>query len=160
MRVLSIDPGSKNLGLCILERTDSGDTIVFWNVVEVPTEAVKLRNALDSLLEGMSYDHVVIERQPPHAGMNRLQHLFEMYFVMKDKPVSIMDARTKLKYIHAPSKMTYRERKAISVDAVKRYLETSADRHEDALKLFETVAKKDDYSDALLQALAYYTFSM
>lgn len=179
MKVLSVDPGRKNLALCVLETRDAQpngteDTILFWLLVETPTQASGLRHALDTALGSVEYDQVVIERQPPrNPGMKRFEHLFEMYFTMQEKPVHIIDARKKLVFasstpfckdvvIKERGKMTlsYSRRKCLSVATVSEFLKHTESRHRFYKLQFDQAKKKDDYADALLQAQAYAHIKM
>ena len=42
MKLLSIDVGIKNLALCILETTDTGFRIKFWEVINLCEERIKI----------------------------------------------------------------------------------------------------------------------
>lgn len=173
MRILSIDPGRKYLGLCVLdvdahERTGVNDTIVFWDVCDTPIDVPGLRRKLDAVLDAIAYDEVVIERQPPkNATMKRFEHLFEMYFSMHEKPVYIIDSRHKLTFasktpfwtggnvVDGKGSWSYFRRKKISVGTVTKFLAATMSRHDVFAKAFDRAQKKDDYSDSLLQAQAF-----
>lgn len=171
MRVLSVDPGRKNLGLCVLaadlaDPTGAHDLIEYWTVREAPADAHGLKRALTDMLDGVAYDEVVIERQPPrNPSMKRLEHLFEMYFAMLNKPVRVFDARNKLAFaMRTPHWATagrgvvwsnYGHRKKLAVTIVAAFLEASGAHNTAFQSMFKTAKKKDDFSDALLQAQAY-----
>ena len=173
MRILSVDPGRKNLGMCVLdidetERNGTMDTILFWNLAETPTEVGGLRSTLDTLLCDVAYDEVVIERQPPkNPAMKRFEHLFEMYFAMHDKPVYVIDSRHKLTFAAktpfwtggdvtgGKGSWSYIKRKKISVGIVTKFLEATKQRNEHFHSMFGRAQKKDDFSDSLLQAQAF-----
>ncbi len=42
MKILSIDVGIKNLALCIVETTDTGFRIKFWEVINLCEEKTKI----------------------------------------------------------------------------------------------------------------------
>ena len=175
VRILSIDPGRKNLGLCVIhadaDRSGMLDTITFWSLIEISTEAAVLKETLDETLRDVEYDIVVVERQPPkNSTMKRFEHLFEMYFAMHGVPVHVVDARHKLTFAsHTPhwpggrpidagkdkGSWSYIRRKKISVAVVTKFLDATDARHASFRALFATAHKKDDYADALLQAQAY-----
>jgi hypothetical protein len=173
MRVLSIDPGRKNLGLCVLDidvatRTGVNDTVTFWRVCETPTDIAGVIEVLDSALQGVEFDETVIERQPPkNSTMKRFEHIFEMYFAMQRKPVYVIDSRHKLTFATKtpfwtgstvePGKgsWNYIKRKKISVSTVAKFLDATVDRHQSYHDLFAKSQKKDDLSDSLLQAQAF-----
>ncbi len=173
MRVLSIDPGRKNLGLCVLDidvhtRTGINDTVLFWKVCETPTDIAGVIDVLESALDGIEYDETVIERQPPkNSTMKRFEHIFEMYFAMQRKPVYVIDSRHKLSFAAKtpfwtggtvePGKgsWNYYKRKKISLTTVAKFLDATRDRHQQFHELFQKSQKKDDLSDSLLQAQSF-----
>ena len=173
MRILSIDPGRKNLGLCVLDidvetRTGVNDTVTFWKVVETPVDIAGVLQVLESTLHGVEYDETVIERQPPkNSTMKRFEHIFEMYFAMQHKPVTVIDSRHKLTFASKtpfwtgstlePGKgsWNYIKRKKISVSTVAKFLDATKDRHSVYYDLFHKSQKKDDLSDSLLQAQSF-----
>jgi hypothetical protein len=173
MLVLSIDPGRKNLGLCVLRidastRSGVNDEVTFWKVCETPTDIAGVLHVLDTTLQGVEYDETVIERQPPkNSTMKRFEHIFEMYFAMQRKPVCVIDSRHKLTFASKTPYWTgstvepgkgswnYIKRKKISVSTVARFLEATKDRHQPYHELFAKSQKKDDLSDSLLQAQSY-----
>lgn len=167
MYILSVDPGSKNLGLCVLHGDGDKEQIILWKVVQIPSsDALRVKDVLDAVLLDVPIDYVVIERQPPAAAMKRLQILFEMYFVMLGKPMMVMDARAKLKCaMNTPywpsgyasyTSLSYKQRKSVSVEVVTNYLEATRERHGDFVAIFHAASKKDDYADSLLQARTLY----
>lgn len=76
LRILSLDVGVRNLGVCELEceRDGSGLRIGFWGLLTNPREsdamqaaiagAVDAARELDSRSGGFGWDHVLIENQP------------------------------------------------------------------------------------------------
>lgn len=176
MRILSVDPGRKNLGLCVIDADDTDrsgmrDLITIWKVIEISTDTAALKQTLDETLRDIEYDVVVIERQPPkNATMKRFEHLFEMYFAMHGVPTHVIDARHKLTFAsHTPhwpgerpivggkdkGSWSYIRRKKISVAVVTRFLAATETRHATIREVFDKAQKKDDYADAFLQAQAY-----
>lgn len=161
MYILSIDPGRNNLGVCVLnvdthEASGANDTIVLWTVRHVDTDPLRLRENLDSILHGVEYDKVVIERQPPRNTMTkRIEHMLEMYFAMIGKPVSLLDARAKFVFAQNATPRTYGHRKKLSIELASRFLEDTKSRHDTFCTLFADAAKKDDYADCLIQAQAF-----
>lgn len=178
MKVLSIDIGRVNMGVCALHDApdaadaDSADAekLVWWGVVSVaaPADAAAVARTLDDVVResarDAAFDVVLIERQPPRApAMCRLQHYCEMYFARTwpSTPTVLVDARLKLTYasrsphwprLEAPPK-TYYQRKKASVAVVREYVR--CERHGEAAQTFNLAAKQDDLADCLLQALAW-----
>lgn len=118
---------------------------------------------LDALPWVADCEDVVIERQPPrNATMARLQHYLEMYFVMRDKPVTVQDAKHKLAFAAAtpwwpegmPVNWTYHTRKKLAVLTARKFLDSTPQDPRFA-RLFASTTKKDDLADSLLQGMAY-----
>jgi hypothetical protein len=159
MRVLSIDPGTKNLALCVLDT----DVITFWKVCAIPSDVYGVIHVLDTVLHDIEYDETVIERQPPkNRAMKRFEHLFEMYFAMRRKPVHVIDSRQKLAcasktpfWTGDKGTLSYYMRKKVSVSTVARFLDATRERHPMYHDFFMASKKKDDLADALLQAQAF-----
>lgn len=168
MRVLSIDVGSKNLALCVLDcQPESRPAIREWVVTAVdgtgPAGVVATMarlGAAEWLGEG---DEVVIEKQPPkNSAMKELEHYLHMFFCMKGFGVHIQDARAKLNWgattPHWPAgdipEWTYGVRKRLSVAVMRGWLEAHGD--EASRQVFEASKKKDDLGDCFLQGAAYW----
>lgn len=165
-RVLGIDVGAKNLGLCLLERTGK---ILFWDVVTLRNMkkmpcAVDVYNALRGIQAFEDADTVVIERQPPsNPGMCKIQHYLEYHCATLDKPVRVQDAKVKLGYAMTMpwwpedgDTSSYYRRKKTAVKAVENYLKWSDTSCPDqqTIQRFHGSTKKDDFADSLLHALA------
>lgn len=171
MRVLSIDVGSRNLGVCVLESGEDplggGDRIRHWRVLQLPTPltAPGLQDALREPLEDWGpFDAVVIERQPGKSHtMQRIQHYCEMLFSTRGNRVSVMEARNKLVFAAntpwwpsgiSANKWTYRERKTAAVATIRGFLDATAQDPEHRA-LYDRSTKRDDLADSALQAMGY-----
>jgi hypothetical protein len=163
--ILSIDPGRKNLGACLLRVGDkvdgSQDEILSWSLVAAPTDPAQFAAVLASLSRGKDFDEVVIEQQPPkNAVMLRLESWMEMYFAMKGVPLHTLHAACKLKYAATTpywppttgEGWTYVKRKKLSVRTAEGFAATQTHAIQD---LFHNSPKKDDLADSLLQGLAW-----
>lgn len=156
MKVLSIDPGARNLALCLL---DSETLVVHdWCTLDFPDATPA--TFFDVMNTKVPYvpDMVVVERQPPkNMAMKRIEHWLELFY--KDVPVyRNMQAARKLVWAakHAPAEYAaaaqevehctnkYYRRKKLSVAIVERLLECPIESK-----------KKDDMADAYLQARAF-----
>lgn len=166
MAALSIDVGRKNLALCLLrpgpDPVGREDVIVRWTVTSCEPTPRGLRDALDRLGWALECEEVVIERQPNrNATMSRLQHYLEMYFVVHDKAVTVIDPKHKLSFAAGtpwwPTEdlpnWNYRTRKRLAVQTMTAFLEASG--QEEWAAVLRGSSKKDDYADSALQAMAF-----
>lgn len=171
MRVLSIDVGTRNLGVCVLESGENPhgaqDRIHHWRVLQLPFPftAADVAEALrESLETGGSVDVAVVERQPGKSLlMQRIQHYCEMLCVTRGLQVAVMEARNKLVFAAntpwwppgiSANKWTYRERKTAAVTTTRGFLEAT-EQDESVKTLFQRSTKRDDLADSALQAMAY-----
>lgn len=164
VQILGIDPGLKNLGLCLLRpgNVPAEDQIVFWKSCEVSSNAAALVHDLDRILKDMRMTQIVIEKQPPkNPSMKRLENFLEMYFAVRMVPVSVTHARNKLAFASTTpywgknSTLTYAARKKAAIDVVGKYLAASDIIAEDHKRAFAESKKRDDLADALLTAQSF-----
>lgn len=160
MRVLAIDVGTKNLGVCAVQH----EKILAWDVLTLRGgQAAQVHQSLQeshALFEAV--DRCVIEKQPPrNPTMCRIQHYLEFWCATKNIPVTIQDARAKLRYAestqfwaHDDDTSTYHRRKKAAVAVVGRLLDAT-DQPPEAKRVFRASKKKDDLADSLLHALHY-----
>lgn len=162
MKVLSVDPGTKHLGMCVFDTAH--DTIQAWNVVGLSgVTASALRMALTDFLIDVQYDTVIIESQPPkNPSMKKVECWLQMYFAMHHKPCHVVPALFKLRHLEEyismarSKKLNYTDRKKMAVSAIHTFLESSSSSScVDARAMFMAAPKKDDLADCLLQALAW-----
>lgn len=99
MRILSIDVGVKNLGLCELEAADGGVTVGYWGVEQCARDTGNpmqdaIAGAVDVMTEmhdrtgGAGWDCVVIENQPcaKNPKMKAIQVALHTFLVMQCGP--------------------------------------------------------------------------
>jgi hypothetical protein len=166
MKVLSIDVGIKNLALCTFDSASS--SIQQWDVVCLGSArcdlAVAVKRVMDEQAALASWDRVVIEQQPGrNKRMKSVEHFLHMYCVCRGLPVTVFHAREKLAGTgvehRGRSGQQYRARKKASVLLCRQWLEANPD-NEAWLRMFDKRGtKKDDYADALNQALAFLKIS-
>lgn len=176
MRVLSIDVGLKNLGVCLLEGAPGGrPLVVHWDVfsvTELNANRAKLEDLTPDLLEALrerfddSYeaDLVLIENQPMlKSGLIKtISVVIYTYFNMLKmqfgnvKQVRFTSATNKLRTKRAgAAPASYKERKDAAVALARAY---TADLFPERLAWFDSLKKKDDASDSLLYALHHLGF--
>ncbi|AGE54848.1 Poxvirus A22-like protein [Paramecium bursaria Chlorella virus NYs1] len=160
--VIGIDPGTKNLALCMIDELK----ILDWNVINISPDPKGITDSLDKINFPewiKNAEDIVIERQPaknPRAV--RIQHYLELYVAINGGRVMTVDAKHKLSYASSTEwwtkrnilNWTYNERKKLSIETVDTFLK-STDQDPKFVELFEKSKKKDDLADSLLTALAF-----
>jgi hypothetical protein len=162
MKTIGIDPGQKNLALCMID----GQTIVQWDVINIMPDPNGIADGLTKINFAdwvKESTDVVIERQPtknPRAV--RIQHYIEMFCAMNEGRVYCIDPKHKLSYASSTSywperdilNWSYNERKKLSVETTANFLKNT-EQDEKFVTMFEKSKKKDDLADALLHCLAF-----
>lgn len=164
MSIIAIDPGRKNLALCMIDRDGR---IRKWAVLALETSSA--RGLADALTE-LEFDEwtaeadvAVIERQPAkNPSMKAMQHYLEMACTMRGVPTATIDPKLKLTAAQAsgwwPDRPVYSwgyaERKKLAVETVTNMLHAGAQTPESGAQFFAS-KKKDDLADAFLTALAF-----
>jgi hypothetical protein len=160
MVILSIDVGIKNLAMCLIE--EESTKVLQWDVSGVPPQHRDglfpcLRDHLDEKPWVLTATTVLIEKQP---GMNKtmktVENFLHSYFVIKNPTAEtiIYDARHKVPDVAGAGKARYRQRKQVSVDRCREFIEGSeVNKH--WMPTFVASKKKDDLADTVLQALSY-----
>ena len=156
--LLSIDVGTRNLGICLL---DDDNNIVEWEVGSIPRyHADGFCQAVMKHLDERPWikDAKVslIERQPPrNKAMKRMEAYLEAYCVLKGCPnVMCYNAVNKVPDCPGAGKKAYRKRKQIGIERAEKYIHDTK-QNEKWIELFNTSKKKDDLADSLLQGLSY-----
>ena len=173
--IVSFDVGIKNMSFCVLqvpeENPKESFTIREWGIMTieqgatVPETGANVIQALDErpyLSEG---NFVIIENQPvtKNPKMKTIQVVLLTYFLMKKRlpestiqQVLLLNSALKLKAYVGPtqtltttSKSAYIRRKNLVV----LYCLHELRDHPEKLALLKSHKKKDDLSDAFLQAL-------
>jgi hypothetical protein len=158
--ILSIDVGIKNLAMCLIEEDTS--KVLQWDVSGVPPQHRDglfpcLRDHLDEKPWVLTATTILIEKQP---GMNKtmktVENFLHSYFVIKNPKAEtiIYDARHKVPDVAGSGKARYRQRKQVSIDRCREFIENSeVNKH--WMPTFVASKKKDDLADTVLQALSY-----
>lgn len=161
--VLAIDPGRKNLAMCLV---NDDLRIRKWIVTGIdPTPEGVVRGLRDINFETWTAEtrQAIIERQPcKNPTMKRLEHYLELACASRDVPVGTIDPKHKLAFaVTTPwwprrdvNNWTYAERKKLAVETVTEMLATT-DQDREWVEYFEASKKKDDLSDAFLHAAAF-----
>ena len=119
--------------------------------ISLPKIGLKLKENYDKIFNNTKIDIVIIENQlsPLASRMKTLQGMITQYFIDNNVTnIEYISATNKLKE-YSDKKMSYNERKKLSVQTVKDKLKDSW------LEYFIKNKKKDDLADTLLQALFY-----
>ena len=161
-RILSVDIGSKNTGVCGLV----GTKLALWEVapLEAPTVA-GVSAFFRDVTARFPPDLVVLERQMrSNTVATRLEAMIEMFFHCRGIPVTLCAPTVKLRNALLmgyatmdeimEAKTSYVKRKRLAVTAAGRWLETSG-ATSDWKTVFDSHAKKDDLADAILQGIVY-----
>jgi len=162
MKTIGIDPGQRNLALCMVD----GQKIIQWDVIAIMPDPNGIADGLNKIHFAdwvKESTDVAIERQPsknPRAV--RIQHYIEMFCAMNDGRVYCIDPKHKLSYASSTSywperdilNWSYNERKKLSVETVANFLKNT-EQDEKFVTMFETSKKKDDLADSLLHCLAF-----
>jgi len=160
MVLLSIDVGIKNLAMCLIEENTSN--VIQWDVSGVPPQHRDglfpcLRDHLDEKPWVLTATTILIEKQP---GMNKtmktVENFLHSYFVIKNPKADtiIYDARHKVPDVAGSGKARYRQRKQVSIDRCREFIEGS-EVNKRWMPTFVASKKKDDLADTVLQALSY-----
>ena len=160
MVLLSIDVGIKNLAMCLIEENTSN--VIQWDVSGVPPQHRDglfpcLRDHLDEKPWVLDASTILIEKQP---GMNKtmktVENFLHSYFVIKNPKADtiIYDARHKVPDVAGSGKARYRQRKQVSIDRCREFIEGS-EVNKRWMPVFVASKKKDDLADTVLQALSY-----
>lgn len=173
-RILSIDVGIKNLSYCYLNTDKSKTQILDWGnlcVTEENSKKIKLENLTEEVLltlqdnfdDDFEADVVLIENQPmlKNGMMKTVSVIIYTYFNMLKiqygniQEVRFISATNKLKCSKVDqniNKSNYKDRKKLSIQVAKLYLEKIAP---DKISWFETHKKSDDFADSLNQAIFF-----
>lgn len=162
MKVIGFDIGIKNLAYCIMNEQG----VCHWNVLDV--QGKDFNDTSDNLIAvlhdefgELDCEAVLIENQPvmKNPVMKSIQMLVYSYFkILKyqsgcECEIKLVSASTKLKVkknSDTNMKLSYKEKKQLSVRLAEIYLEGS-----EWLNKFREHKKKDDLSDALLYCINY-----
>jgi len=165
MKVLSIDVGTKNLAVCVLEVQDGIPDIEYWNVLE--TNGLKdmfQQIDVEIILDGIS--DVVIEKQPSfNPKMRNVAAALYTYFLIRGQLDS--DTVQNLLYYSPKHKISlcagrlppgpipkskrYRMNKKMAVEECAERISQS----ETLSQFYSSHKKKDDLADSYLQGVAY-----
>jgi len=165
MKVLSIDVGTKNLAVCVLDADPDEPEIEYWNVLET-TGLKDLFEQLDVEVCLDESTHVVIEKQPSfNPKMRGVASALETYFIIRGQLDSTHVTRVvsfspkhkitlcaaRIPSPPVPKSKRYRMHKKIAI-------EECADRIKESSTLtgfYSGHKKKDDLADSYLQGIAY-----
>ena len=159
--ILSIDVGTKNLALCLLD-DKAGNLVREWDVDGIPPQHadgvyVSLRNHLDARPWVLTADTILIEKQPDrNKKIISVMHFLHAYFIIRcPKAETILyDARHKIPDVAGPGKAQYNKRKKVSIQRCEEFIRDGP-INTDWLEVFQKSKKKDDLADTVMQALSF-----
>ncbi len=138
-----------------IERTSSNDI----NIIDL---GINLKNNLDKLFlnhQINSIDKILIENQigPIANRMKSIQGMITQYLILNNNyNIEYVSPINKLKYFDNSKKLSYNERKKLSIIYTQKILNKKNMLQD--LEYFNNHSKKDDLADTLLQALYYLIF--
>ena len=125
-----------------------------FNLVDIGRNLVSEFNFILNEIK-VKIDIVIIENQigPLAIKMKTLQGMISQYFIMQIPDIELewVSSINKLKEFNSGSKLSYKERKAMSIQICIKYLQEDAKQ----LEYFKQNKKKDDLADSFLQGLWY-----
>ncbi len=138
-----------------IERISSNDI----NIIDL---GINLKNNLDKLFlnhQINSIDKILIENQigPIANRMKSIQGMITQYLILNNNyNIEYVSPINKLKYFDNSKKISYNERKKLSIIYTQKILNKKNMLQD--LEYFNNHSKKDDLADTLLQALYYLIF--
>jgi len=166
MRILSIDPGYKNLAVADLEKLETGRVIIHSvDLIDLKVKGIGPIVSAGSkwLFEKIStsphtYHKIIIESQVgPNQTQKCLASALQAVGVCCSVPALFRTAVWKLKQIPGyVKKMPYRERKKLAVrNFLIRISNKEFDIDESIVVAFQNKKKQDDIADSCLQGYFY-----
>jgi len=163
MRVLSLDIGTRNLGVALVQISEGGAAVELCRRHDcgqgtLIQKVVGLADGLAPLADpGRLPDYLVLEQQPVfNQQMFAMQAAIAAAFGARGMPagrVACAHPSIKDKEIGCGRKVPYKERKARSEALAAKVLERAG--APEARREFEEADKRDDIADAVVQALAW-----
>lgn len=170
MSIISIDVGTVNMGICIM---DTKETIKYWDVINIKAKSAKdtcknLFLCLDKIKELEEVTRVLIEKQPTMNPRSRVVEGYIIsYFVMKNidfklnRSITTYSPKYKLRCYKGKVpkfkvKSAYTIRKKTAIFHTREMIKGVQDQY--FVDFFESCKKKDDASDAYLMCIAYIRF--
>jgi hypothetical protein len=159
--ILSIDVGTKNLALCLLDE-DSGNLVREWDVDGIPPQHadgvyVSLRKHLDERPWVLTAKTILIEKQPDrNKKMVSVMHFLHAYFIIKcpQAETILYDARHKIPDVAGPGKAQYNKRKKVAIERCEAFIR-GGKTNAHWVDIFIKSKKKDDLADTVMQALSF-----
>jgi hypothetical protein len=159
--ILSIDVGTKNLALCLLDE-DSGNLVREWDVDGIPPQHadgvyVSLRKHLVERPWVLTAKTILIEKQPDrNKKMVSVMHFLHAYFIIKcpQAETILYDARHKIPDVAGPGKAQYNKRKKVAIERCEAFIR-GGKTNAHWVDIFIKSKKKDDLADTVMQALSF-----
>ena len=159
--ILSIDVGTKNLALCLLDEK-CGNLVRQWDVDGIPPQHkdgvyISLRDHLTDRPWVLTADTILIEKQPDrNKKMISVMHFLHAYFIIKcpESETILYDAKHKIPDIAGPGKAQYNKRKKAAIERCEAFIRQN-DVNAHWLDTFLKSKKKDDLADTVMQGLSF-----
>lgn len=174
--VLSFDVGIKNMAVCLMNISNKKNVILKLGIIDITSEkkdlnsmSINLINELDQFvmeyLDGKWSLQVLIENQPVMKAptMKSIQMIIYTYFQIlgihegQDIKIFMVSAMKKNTYMKSKGydikAKDYKSNKENSIKFVEDYLTSQDDKMQ--LNYINTLKKKDDVCDALIQIFAF-----
>ena len=169
MRIASFDIGEKNFAFCVADVTDDSKTIDILKINHHNIKLKKTQTVIESCISVsnillndnliLSCDHFIIEQQMRcNVRAQRLaQHVWSTLFTtFNDRVVKFVPSHLKTQHFIGKNTLTDHQRKMWSVKKVTQEGVLSDNQaHEKILAEIQSLTKKDDVCDTILQVIAY-----
>lgn len=123
------------------------------NLIEL---GINLKNQFDKIFKDYNIDYVILENQigPLAVRMKSIQGMIAQYFInLGIYNIEFISSRNKLNFFIKDKKTSYTERKKISCNLTKQYIEKkNIEKYKD---FFNKHKKQDDLADCFLQAMFF-----
>ena len=126
------------------------------NTINLIELGINLKNKFDEIFQVFDIDTVILENQigPLAVRMKTIQGMIAQYFIMLGiYNIEFISSTNKLNFFIKDKKTSYNERKKLSCNLTKQFLEKN--NIEKYKEFFYKHKKQDDLADCFLQAMYF-----